>query len=395
MSLGCPQARAVAVAAVPVQQRGGVGGEAALGLARAAPRPGAAGRGRRRSAGGSPRTPPEPTIGTRPSRSGSSSTANSGPCSSRPSRIRLGAVELGERDELEPRRRRSAGRGRRRRRRARRDARAARASHVGSRRRESPDAVERRSREGVLHAPHLIADRVRHEQLDRRGHPQPGRTDRRSSPAPTAGSATTPRSRSAAPGRTTILACRDPGRGEEALARMRADAPGRRLRAARSWTWRAWTRSARSPRGAPERVDLLINNAGVMAPPRARDRRRLRAAVRHQPPRPLRAHRAAARPARGRRRAARGHDRRQQHAQDRRASTWTTCRASASTALARLRALQAREPAVRVRAPAARDRGRLAAAQLAAHPGYAATELHTRARSSAARPCRRRSWTSA
>ena len=36
-------------------------------------------------------------------------------------------------------------------------------------------------------------------------------------------------------------------------------------------------------------VDLLVNNAGVMAIPRRRDRRRLRDAVRHQPPRPLRA----------------------------------------------------------------------------------------------------------
>ena len=49
-------------------------------------------------------------------------------------------------------------------------------------------------------------------------------------------------------------------------------------------------------------LDLLINNAGVMAPPQAaHDRRRLRAAVRHEPPGPLRPHRpAAARAARGR-----------------------------------------------------------------------------------------------
>ena len=41
-------------------------------------------------------------------------------------------------------------------------------------------------------------------------------------------------------------------------------------------------------------IDVLINNAGVMAPPRVAHRRRLRDADRHQPPRPLRAHEPAA-----------------------------------------------------------------------------------------------------
>ena len=44
------------------------------------------------------------------------------------------------------------------------------------------------------------------------------------------------------------------------------------------------------------RLDGLMNNAGVMALPHRQHRRRLRDAVRHQPPRPLRAHRPAARP---------------------------------------------------------------------------------------------------
>ena len=46
---------------------------------------------------------------------------------------------------------------------------------------------------------------------------------------------------------------------------------------------------------------------GVMMPPAVGDRRRVRASVRHQPPRPLRAHRAAARRARRRRGLAGGH----------------------------------------------------------------------------------------
>ena len=63
--------------------------------------------------------------------------------------------------------------------------------------------------------------------------------------------------------------------------------------------------AAAARRRPSRRVDLLVNNAGVMMPPRERDRRRLRASVRHQPPRPLRAHRAPARRARGRARTSR------------------------------------------------------------------------------------------
>ncbi len=61
-----------------------------------------------------------------------------------------------------------------------------------------------------------------------------------------------------------ILACRDAGRGEEALAKMRAEVPDgsfelRSLDLADLASVRAFD--------APERVDLLLNNAGVMAPP--------------------------------------------------------------------------------------------------------------------------------
>ena len=68
-------------------------------------------------------------------------------------------------------------------------------------------------------------------------------------------------------GAHTILACRDANRGEAALARMRAEAPTadfelRLLDMASLDSIRAFASAA------PDRVDLLLNNAGVMAPPR-------------------------------------------------------------------------------------------------------------------------------
>jgi NAD(P)-dependent dehydrogenase (short-subunit alcohol dehydrogenase family) len=67
-------------------------------------------------------------------------------------------------------------------------------------------------------------------------------------------------------GAEVILACRDAGRGEEALARMRAEAPDasfelRSLDLADLASVRAFADAA------PERIDLLLNNAGVMATP--------------------------------------------------------------------------------------------------------------------------------
>ena len=125
-------------------------------------------------------------------------------------------------------------------------------------------------------------------------------------------------------------------------------------------------------------LDLLVNNAGVMTPAALpRDRGRLRAAVRHQPPRPRRAHRAAAAPRCSRRPAPRvvtvssiAH-----HARRRLACSRATRRRRTGPN-ARLRQQQAGQPALRPRAPA-----RAAAAagspltSTAAHPGVSATNL--------------------
>src|SRR3954452_13051567 len=67
-------------------------------------------------------------------------------------------------------------------------------------------------------------------------------------------------------GAHVILACRDQGRGQDALNRMRAEVPDgdyelRSLDVASLEAVRAFAAEA------PERIDLLVNNAGVMAPP--------------------------------------------------------------------------------------------------------------------------------
>jgi NAD(P)-dependent dehydrogenase (short-subunit alcohol dehydrogenase family) len=68
-------------------------------------------------------------------------------------------------------------------------------------------------------------------------------------------------------GADVVLACRDQRRGEEAMERMRSEVPDgsfelRRLDLANLASVREFAESA------PERIDLLLNNAGVMAPPR-------------------------------------------------------------------------------------------------------------------------------
>ena len=90
-------------------------------------------------------------------------------------------------------------------------------------------------------------------------------------------------------GARVVLAVRNTDKGRAAAAGMPA-----RPRCAGSIS-RASPRCASSPRSWDGEIDLLINNAGVMVAAAVAHRGGLRAAVRHQPPRPLRAHQSAAR----------------------------------------------------------------------------------------------------
>ena len=92
-------------------------------------------------------------------------------------------------------------------------------------------------------------------------------------------------------GAHTVLACRDAGKAAAAAARMTAAAPGAtvsvvRLDLASLDSVRA---AAAEILAGHQRLDPLINNAGLMWPGLRRDRRRLRVAIRYQSPRPLRA----------------------------------------------------------------------------------------------------------
>jgi NAD(P)-dependent dehydrogenase (short-subunit alcohol dehydrogenase family) len=76
----------------------------------------------------------------------------------------------------------------------------------------------------------------------------------------------------AARGCTVVLACRDPGRAQAATAEVKAAGPGARVepRALDLASLQSVRAFAGQVRTEFPRVDLLINNAGVMAPPYAR-----------------------------------------------------------------------------------------------------------------------------
>ena len=91
-------------------------------------------------------------------------------------------------------------------------------------------------------------------------------------------------------GARVVMAVRSPEKGRAAAAGLAGDVEVRELDLASLASVRAFAAASRAP------VDVLINNAGVMALPHRTHRGRLRDAVRHEPPRSLRADRPAARP---------------------------------------------------------------------------------------------------
>ena len=179
-----------------------------------------------------------------------------------------------------------------------------------------------------------------------------------------------------AAGAHVVLAVRDPARGRAGRGRR---SPARPTSAGS--TSPTSRRCGRSPTRWDGELDVLVNNAGVMATPEQPHGGRLRAADRHQPPRPLRAHQpAAARasPTASSRSPSGAH----RHGADplRRPELG----ARRLQPLARVRAVQARQPAVHARAAAAPERDGSPVRALAAHPGWAATNLQSHTGSAAA-----------
>ena len=169
-----------------------------------------------------------------------------------------------------------------------------------------------------------------------------------SSPAPTAASASPPRASSAAPApRRARRARHRQGRGGRRHDRRRHRGPRARPRRPR-----VRPRLRRRLGGRPRRARSTTPASWRR---RAPHQGRLRAAVRHQPPRPLRAHRTCCSTTSPT--AWSSSPRGAPHRLDR--PRRPQLGAPPLHALARLRAVQARQPAVHVRAPAAARRGGL------------------------------------
>ena len=111
-------------------------------------------------------------------------------------------------------------------------------------------------------------------------------------------------------GAHVVLAVRNLDKGKDAAARTAAQSPNAdvTLRELDLTSLDSIRNASNDLRAAYPRIDLLINNAGVMTTPKRHHQGRLRTAVRHQPPRPFRAHRSAAREHASRRRLSGGDD---------------------------------------------------------------------------------------
>ena len=172
----------------------------------------------------------------------------------------------------------------------------------------------------------------------------------------------------AAPAPTSSSPAATPPRASTAAAEHRRATS----RCARS-TSPTWPRCARSPPSCDGRPRRAHQQRRASWPsPRAHDRRRLRAAVRHQPPRPLRADRPAARraitrPRRDRLLAARTASARSTSTTSTASARYQRWRAYGQSKLANL--LFTLELQRRLDAAGSAVRG------VAAHPGYAATNL--------------------
>ena len=170
-------------------------------------------------------------------------------------------------------------------------------------------------------------------------------------------------------GAEVVLACRNTEAGRDAAKRMKGMVTVEELDLASQTSVHAFVDRFDGS------LDLLVNNAGVMTPPKYRETAGgPRAPVRHQPPRPLRPHRPAAAGAAEVRDpavvtvASIAHHRGDE-------SVLEGNPESSYEPNKDVRQQQARQPALRPRAAPSRRRGRLGLVSAAAHPGVSATNL--------------------
>lgn len=151
-------------------------------------------------------------------------------------------------------------------------------------------------------------------------------------------------------GASVVLAVRNVEKGEQAAARMTGDVTVQALDLTSLDSVRT---AAAALRSRLDRIDLLINNSRRDVHPEAGHPGRFRDAVRHQPPRPLRAHRAAAGPDAAGARLARGDGQQHRPPHPRRDPLRRPAVGAVVQPGRRLRSVQAGQPDVHIRAAAA------------------------------------------